>query len=122
MKKLFAYTLMLCLLGYSASAQPGLDIAKQHRAYIDSLLATVGINKNTISTGILYDRAPAIANLQGFRQSDMVSKGKFMQAALELRNSAYDTLMHHTIDQIRDIAEHYTYSRNIAPIGISVFS
>jgi hypothetical protein len=119
MKKMLLFLTIIGSILTSSNAQPGLNIAQQHRVYVNSLLATVGINKQTITTGILYDRSPTIANLQGFHQSDVVGKGKFMQAALELRNSAYDTLTHQTIDQLRGIAEHYTYRRNQAPIALN---
>ncbi len=119
MKHLFIAIIAFSILSLHTNAQPGLNVAQRHRAYVDSLLATVGINQQTIATGILYDRAPTIAKLQGFQQSDVVGKGRFLQAAHELRNSTYDSLIHPTIDRIKEISEHYTYSLNLAPIGIS---
>ena len=119
MKNLFIAILLTCLSLLSAKAQPGLNIAQQHRVYIDSLLATVGIVPNTIATGILYDRAIAIANLQRFRQTDILNRGIFLQSTLELRNGAYDTLTHHTVDMLSETADHYTYRKKLAPIGIS---
>ncbi len=118
MKKLLA-VLLTTVLFYTANAQQGNNnVAHKHRAYIDSLLSTVAIGRNDIATGILYDRAVTIASLQGFQQSHRVSKGYFMQSALELRNASYDTLLLPTTENLRSIAEHYEYRRNQIPMGI----
>jgi hypothetical protein len=119
MKKVIALLVLSFLALNAAKAQPGLNIAQQHKAYIDSLLATVGIGQQTIASGILYDRAINIANLQRFKQTDVINKGKFMQSALELQNSAYDTPTQQTVDMLKGISDYYTYLKNQAPIGIN---
>jgi uncharacterized protein YqiB (DUF1249 family) len=55
MKKLVT-VLLTVAISYTAIAQQGKpNPAMQHRVYIDSLLATVGIGRQDIPTGILYD-------------------------------------------------------------------
>jgi hypothetical protein len=118
-KRVILLALLITLSTFSGFAQPNQpNAARKHAAFIDSLMATVDIGRQNISTGILYDRAVPIAGLQGFRQDRSVSRGRFMQAALELRNAAYDTLPYRSTEDLRKIADYYTYRQNFVPLGI----
>ncbi len=118
MKKIIitAYILLLSFISFAQPTTP--NIARQHAAYMDSFLPTVGIDRQLIKTGILYDRAMSLTNLQSFDQTKNISKGLFFQAALELRNAAYDTLHYPSPENLRHIVDFYTYIKNHVPIGL----
>ncbi len=118
MKRIIYGFFILKVFLSGAFAQPDIDIVRKHGEYIDSLLNTVNIPRQDIETGILYNRAIPIAALQRFKQTDTISRGYFLQAALELRNAAYDTRQQRETKDLRRIANKYTYRDNLTPIGI----
>lgn len=118
MKKLVTVLLTLAI-SYTVFAQQGNpNPAQKHREYVDSLLSTVGIGRQDIPTGILYDRSITIASLQGFNQGKQINRGFCKQAVLELRNASYDTLLLPTNKHLRSIVEHYEYRLKQVPIGL----
>jgi len=118
--KTLIYTLLIkALLFTSAYAQKEtMNIAQMHAAATDSLFEAAGITRQNVKTGILYERALPLAGLHRFEQTDTVDRRYFMQAALELRNAAYDTLQHLKTGKMRRIANQYTYRENIVPVGV----
>jgi hypothetical protein len=115
MKKLLLATILVGTLCLHNKTQ-----AQSYTYVIDSLL--LHLDKSAISTGILYDRAWPLANLQTVNNSspDTLSNVYFKQAYFEMFTSAYNQSAWVPTDTIKNritaarIAKYY-------PIGISFY-
>ena len=117
MNKIYVTILVLVIwLNNIYGQQKPSNFASKYTTYIDSLFS--GIDKKTIKTGILYDRAVPKAGLQYLKQNVAINRSFFYQAYKEIRNAAYDNSTFITTDSLRAIADIYTYRDKVVPIGL----